>query len=55
MIRSHLDQAVRRFFPLVAGLGLTIQCLARGQLTPKRTMASSMVGHDRVVSLKPCS
>jgi len=55
MIRSHLDQAVPAFFSARRPVGTDHSVFARGQLTPKRTMASSMVGHDRVVSLKPCS
>jgi hypothetical protein len=43
------------FFRSYAGSGLTIQCLARCQLPPRRTMASSIVGAERGVSLRPCS
>jgi hypothetical protein len=43
------------FFVRTPGSGLTIQCLARFPLTSRLTMASKIVGAERVVLLRPCS
>jgi len=56
MVGRDPDQPIAwRFCNVYAGSGLTIQCLARFQLTPKRTMASSIVGKEKGLVLRPGS
>jgi len=56
MVGGDPDQPIAwRFCNVYAGSGLTIQCLARFQLTPKRTMASSIVDKEKGVVLRPSS
>jgi len=52
---SSIKRSRWAFFSSYAGSGLTIHCLARFQLTPRRAMASRMVGGESSQLLNPCS